>query len=295
MGGYERVGEGLVHITNKFSLPEALVNACHGFDKSYRHGRGDTKISVTQLINPPLIRRLIEEHFEDLEEDVSDRIWSILGSAVHAVLQHSATDEDLSEERLSTMVNGWKVSGQADLLDKDGTLTDYKITSVWNVIKEAKTEWEVQLNLLAYLFEKAGFPVRKLQIIAILRDWSKGKAKEGNGYPEVGAKAIEISRWTTDACEKYLADRVGLHQAADALDISQIPQCSPEERWKKEDSWALMKEGNKRASKIYDNAEDATRACVDKNMYVEHRPGLDVRCEDYCVVRKFCPYKKEAQ
>jgi len=279
-------------ITNQYKLPEALVNACHGFDKSYRHGRGDTKISVTQLINPPLIRRLIEDHFDELEEDVSDRIWSILGSAVHSILQHASTDADLSEERLKTVVNGWVVSGQADLLDKDGTLTDYKITSVYNVMKEAKIEWEAQLNMLAYLFEKAGFPVRKLQIVAILRDWSKGKAKEGGDYPLVAVKTIEIARWTTETVERYMLERVTLHQSAD-VEGALIPECTPEERWKREDSWALFKEGNKRATKVFDNADDANRACVDKNQYVEHRPGLSVRCEDYCVVSKFCTYRKE--
>ena len=120
----------MMKVTNHFNLPGPLINAIKGFDKAYKDSRGDTQISVTELISPPLIRRLKKEHWDEIEEDASERVWSILGSAVHSILEHAGSENDLTEERLFLEVDKVKVSGQADLYEANGTLSDYKITSV---------------------------------------------------------------------------------------------------------------------------------------------------------------------
>jgi len=69
-------------LTNKHDIPEVFFKACL-IDKHVT--RGD--ISTTQLIDAPQIRRLRAEH--DIEEDVSDRIWMLFGTAVHHVLERA--------------------------------------------------------------------------------------------------------------------------------------------------------------------------------------------------------------
>lgn len=273
-------------LTNKHNLPGPLVNAVKGFEKAYKDGRGNTSISVTELISPPLIKKLKEEYNDRLEEDVSERIWSLFGSAVHSVLEHAGGAADLTEERLFLDVEGIRISGQADLYEESGTLSDYKITSVWSVIGDKiKPEWVTQLNILALLYENTGFPVTKLQIVAILRDWSKGKAMAGGNYPECNVKVIDIPRWTKEATLDYIIERVKIHAA-------EPTECTPEEKWAKPPVYAVMKEGRKSAIKLYDTLEEAE--ADGRGDRVEVRPGENVRCKEYCPVKDFCPYYKES-
>lgn len=71
-----------INLTNKHGLPSTFVNACL-IDNHVT--RGD--ISVTQLIDAPQIRYLRKRH--DYDEDVMDRIWALMGTAMHHVLELS--------------------------------------------------------------------------------------------------------------------------------------------------------------------------------------------------------------
>ena len=271
-----------MELTNKYNLPGPIINAIKGFDHAYQKGRGDAKISVTQLINPPLIKFLKEEHYDEIVEDASGRIWSIIGSAIHSILEHAGSANDLTEERLAVTIDDVKISGQGDLYEADGTLSDYKVTSVWSVKGYAKPEWISQLNVLAYLYEEAGFKVSKLQIVAILRDWSKGMSKRGGDYPKCNVKVIPIERWSRDRALEYIKERIAIHTSDD------VPECTSAEKWEKPTVYAVMKAGRKSAIKLYETREEAEKD--DRGTYIETRPGSCLRCEDYCSVNKWCPY-----
>ena len=104
---------GNVKITNKHGLPQALVNAVQ--NDPYDGGVAD--ISVTRLIQPPQIGYLARG--VELEEDVSERIWVLLGQAVHTILERAYQHSDaLVEQRLYTECCGWTVSGKPDLLEE---------------------------------------------------------------------------------------------------------------------------------------------------------------------------------
>lgn len=70
-------------LTNKHNLPETLYQAV-AYDT---HKTIDGGISVTQFVDAPQIRILKQKH--TIHEDVSDRIWMLLGTAVHHVLERS--------------------------------------------------------------------------------------------------------------------------------------------------------------------------------------------------------------
>lgn len=101
-------------ITNKFNLPAPLVSAIK--NDPYVHV-GD--ISITSLIASPRKRQLELRHADEITEDASDRIWMLLGTSVHAILERADTRNHLTEERLTAKVLGWTVSGQPDLLGED--------------------------------------------------------------------------------------------------------------------------------------------------------------------------------
>ena len=80
-------------ITNKHKLPTPIVNAL----SKDTYTRGNSHRSVTQLIDSPRIRILTEKHWEDLEEDISSKLWSVLGTAVHSMFEDADQVDSISE------------------------------------------------------------------------------------------------------------------------------------------------------------------------------------------------------
>lgn len=280
-------------ITNNANLPTAIVNAVR--NDPYNAGACD--ISVTQLIGPPQIRVLEREYSEVLTEDASDRIWSLIGQIGHGILER-AENAAITERRLFAEVHGWRLSGQLDRLkiDDDGSLADYKFTSVWAVHEGAKPEWVAQLNVLRWLVAENGYPeIRRLLIVAILRDWSKGKAKQGGAYPPHQVKVIPVPLWSLEETGRFIAERIELHKHADecAANGDRLPPCTDAERWAKPAVYAVRKAGRKSAVKLYDNEDDAlSHSSEIPGGYVEHRAGESVRCADYCAVAGFCDQRQ---
>jgi len=269
-------------ITNNYNLPRSLVEAI----KNDSYSPGDSDITVTQLIGPPMIRYLRKKYSGEITEDAADRLWSLYGQAAHHILERAGLVSELNEERLYMFVNGWTIGGQLDnLCLLEGVLSDYKMTSIWAVKGDIKPEWEAQLNVLAQLCRLNGFPVEKLQIIALLKDWRRTESLRYNDYPPVPVKVVDIPLWEEERVKKYIFERVLIHQK------EPVP-CTPEERWHKPDKFAVMKKGRKTAVRVLDSDEEAEAYITEKEIdtgYIVHRPGEDTRCESYCEVAKVCP------
>lgn len=277
--------------TNEMNLPEALVSAI--VNDTYSKGSAD--ISVTQLIGPPKIRLLKKRHSDEITEDVTDHIWRLLGTNTHEIVERIKHPDALQEERLSVTVKGWKISGQADLYE-DGVVTDFKVTSAWSCLNGVKPEWICQLNVYAELFRSAGFTVSKLQIIAFLRDWSKFKT--GKDYPKKQVAVLDVPLWGEFQAKTYIRDRVLMHQTAEPLADDDIPECTPEERWDKPTTYAIVKEKNKRAWRVVDSMEEAEKLKAQikegsgDTYRIDMRPGEHVRCANYCSCNEFCHFYK---
>ena len=288
-------------ITNLTNLPDPVVKAL----SKDNYSRGESQISVTTLIDCPRVRLLREEHDDEISEDVSEKLWSVLGTAVHNIFEETAEGEYISEERIFFDVNGWTVSGAIDIQKKepDGSITimDYKCTSVWSVIF-GKEEWVEQLNAYAYLVRKAkDVPVGKLQIVAILRDWKKRDSQTKPDYPQSPIVIVDIPKWTETQQDNYFEQRVALHQEGEfaALLGDDLPLCSNKERWMRDAKFAVKKKTNKRAIKLFNNKEDADAFFLKEGLgsdcEVEERVGDPIRCsQNYCRVADFCTqYQRE--
>ena len=284
-----------MRITNKHGLPETIVRAVTNDPYTYTGN-----ISVTQLIKAPRQRWLEIRHDDELVADVVDRIWMLLGSAIHYVLEQAEDKEDdteIIEKRLIAKVGeDWEVSGQADRFVTHGLLQDYKFTSVWAAINGPKEEWIQQINMLAYLHRAAGYEVNKGQIITIYRDWSKKRAQREPTYPQVGVEAHKIPLWPNEEVEEFILSRIKAHKDAEELPDDELPLCTDKERWQKPTTWAVKKNKNKRAVRVLETEEDAyeyagelTRLDDKGNKYwIEERPGEWTRCKDYCPANQFC-------
>lgn len=287
-------------ITNQFNLPATLLNAV----KDDEYDKGDSVLSVTQLISSPRIVLLQELNADNLVVDVVDRVPALLGTAVHKIIEKGSKDlpNHIVEERLFASVEGWKISGAVDLQvdNGDGTwsIEDYKVTSVYSVMDE-KIEWVQQLNCYAWLARWShGRNVTKLRIIAILRDWQRKQAGIKVDYPAAQVVGVDIPLWTPEEQEKFILGRVALHQEAKKMVDSggALPYCTDQERWLRGETHAVMKEGRKSAIKLYEIQADAIAHAesLGAGHYYEHRAGSPVRCAgNYCMVSSWCRQYQE--
>jgi len=292
-----------VIITNKFNLPQTFVNIM----KRPTYSKGRAHLSATEIINSPRIVLLRKKHEDKIETDVTEMVWSIFGTAIHGVLEHGKDDNHLVEERISTSLDGWNISGAIDLqiVNEDGSITinDYKTCAAWSVMNE-KIDWEYQLNIYAWLVEKVKrVPVTKLEIVAVIRDWSRRDAAVKMNYPDAPIKVIPINLWPFEQREQFIQDRITLHSNAlfESETGEELPPCTPEEMWEKPPLFAVMKEGNIRAKSVHAIESEANVALEDskakakkgENFYIEIRRGERTRCANFCSVRPFCSQWEE--
>ena len=278
-------------LTNKYNIPQTFVNVL----QRPTYSKGKANLSVTQLINSPKIVALTSLFADELEQDVSEMVWSIFGSAVHGVLEHGKDANHKIEERLHTEIDGWNISGAIDLqiVGENGiAIRDYKTTSAWAVMNE-KAEWEQQLNIYAWLVEKVKkTPVTDVGIVAIIRDWNRRDAGTREGYPEAPIKELPVKLWSFEERERFVSERISKHSACEfAIETDQpLPRCTPEEMWEKNTTWAVKKTGGVRAKSVHQTQEEAADALekAGKGYEIEVRLGERTRCANFCSVNHRC-------
>ena len=277
-------------ITNKYGVPQTLVNLM----ERDTYSRGSCHISVTQLIDAPRIKILKEKHADDMVQDVSESLWSMVGRAMHLVAEGGADDEHLAEERLFAKVLGWDLSGGIDLqkIGEVVKIMDYKFTSVWAALQN-KPEWERQLNTYSWLARvNKGWATNGLEICALLRDWNRRDAQRGNGYPPAPIMTVPVKLWSFEEQQAYVEERIKLHQEAWRAEEwgDTLPLCSAEERWAKPDKWALKKQDAKRATALFEDPEAAKAELLKRGggYYLEKRNGEQTRCLAFCQAMQWC-------
>lgn len=294
-------------LTNKYDVPDLIYRAV-GDQFAPQVGR----VGVTTLIDAPLVRILRMKHWNEIEEDVGDRMWALLGQAVHSVIERAQGHMDISEKKMERWVGKMKLVGKPDVIENNGTRTliDLKITSVYSYLLGDKPAWVKQLNIYRWLAHHAGIEIDELKVYAILRDWQKSKIFHDHNYPKLPFHVVDIEKYDLKFLEQYVLDRMMLHAEGDkvvneALEIPEHLYCTPEERWQRTTTYAIKAGQNKRAVRVFKSEEEAKQYCSQitlsrgpaftKKWWIEERPGLCVRCEDYCSVKNFCPAYRAIQ
>lgn len=333
-------------VRNKHSMPALLYGPCARVRPII-----EGEVHVTTLIGPALIYYLMKEHWDDIEEDASDRLWALMGTAMHAVisgdgqLKHtirvldsvvkdyesldSRFVEDFLKNLLQFLQKGgdgietaleyqynadWKIVGQDDHYNEDERiLMDWKTTSVWSYLSLDKN-WDKQLNVYAQLRRWMGYPVEKLEVWALLRDWKWGEMiKDGhNGkYPKIPFVQVPIRLWSEKEAKEYIAGRIKIFSSPPV-------ECTPEEKWQKPTRFKVRRQNQKSAliasikvdgerQELLTMGDALTAARKHKRkskgvwiddpitidgtkIYIEKIEGESTRCARYCSPSKFCPY-----
>lgn len=288
-------------LTNELGLPQPFVDAA---TSDYMPTEG--RYSVTRTLGGTCEAVLLRRHNDELEGDVADQVWAILGSAVHQILQNAKeTDDQIKENWISVDVgDGYTISGIFDLYDDStGTVTDYKTCTCWKVIFGDTEDWRLQTLSYCWMLRELGFDAHRGEIVAIVKDHNKREAAKRDDYPRHPVVKYE---WEfTDEDMEFIGERI--RQWFKAVRIQEqrpddmLMPCKPKHRWHKDDKWAVKKKGVKRAVRVYDSEDEANKRASDENemagkdnmFYVEFREGEDTKCKSYCSVTEFCPYGRK--
>lgn len=192
------------------------------------------------------------------------QLFALHGSAIHAMNEENSEGNLLTEVRMYDGIMSGKFDVYGEILDKDTkTLGDYKVTSSYKLMramgyykvniptgevyktgthkgepkyrKEWRTDgvrdvldWAIQLNYYRMLLEARGFKVEKMQIQALVRDYSLRIAKERNITKPV--YLIKINRISDHWLKLYLQAKA--QRLQNAITNKQLPEhCKTRETW----------------------------------------------------------------
>jgi len=196
-----------------------------------------------------------------------------------------APTKDTKEKRFFAECEGMKISGAIDLLDDDGAVTDYKVTSRFTIQKGLKADWEQQLNIYAWLLRQNDITATSLTIVGLCRDWIKSRAEAKRDYPQSPIVPIKVPLWRPERQDDFVAGRVRVHTMENTI------PCTPEERWAR-GGYTVLGGGLK--PKSFDTLNEAANY-----INVKQKPGRTfsikeggakfVRCEGWCPVSDHCP------
>lgn len=292
-------------LTNELNLPQPFVEAA-----SSDHSRSEMRYSVTEILGGTCEAVLKRHHSP--EGDVADRVWAIFGTAVHKVLQEAqAAPEQLQENWLSVPVGltAFELSGIFDLYDaKTETVTDWKTCSVWKTQVGDFKDWRMQTLLYCWMLNQVGLPAWHGDIVAIMRDHSKRKAMSEKDYPK--HPVLRIGWDFTEEDMKGAGEYIRRWFEALSFQLAQhkfggddsLAPCPEEKRWHKPDKWAVMRSGQKKAVRVFEDKDKAVEymdwlmnqaSNEGKMCRIEFRKGEDTKCQSYCEVARWCPYGKK--
>lgn len=282
----------LMKLIDSHLVPEPFRSAI--FDDKYEKGI-DVVASATTIIKPVRVTKLRKEYFADMQESAVRRVSALLGTAVHNILEEYGEGLGWHVERrlYGVSKSGLSYSGQLDALipngDETWTIGDYKVVPTFK--HNQLDEYFDQLNVQAALARQAGYDVTGLKVVAIFKDWMESRSKASDNYPPTPIVEYDVPMRDADELDDWIDSR--LRQIVG----DELPECSPEERWMRDDKWAVHKPKAKRATKVFDNkaeAESFLEVALKGKGHVDHRPATPIRCtNNYCGVAEWCAQWQE--
>ena len=286
-------------LTNIYNLPQPVVDAV----TNDPYNKGEADYSITGLLQPPQKTALFTRYNDEITEDVSDRVASLIGQVAHGILER-AEREAWAERRFFTVWAGKRISGSVDrMLYYKGELSDYKTCKAWKAklaLEGDIAEWTAQVNGYIALLHDNGIEVKTARVIPIILDWAKRQAHRDDKYPPHPLLSIPIEIWPRDKTIAYFSTRIALHEGVKGMNTEDIHiayPCSEKDRWKRPDQYAVKKKGTARAIKIYDNIIQAQEHVNlgGEEYSLEHRVSESIRCEDFCSSQPFCKQYQQAK
>lgn len=309
--------------TNKHNVSFALAVFLM-FD-DYEYDDRPNSISATGLLKP--LREIVlgQQNKELLKTvDIADLVASRMGSAIHTRCEEAWTDHNnvvkalrvmgasddaiasirinpvnikpgqipvYVEQRTEKEIIDMIVSGKFDLV-LDGTLNDYKSTSVWGYIFDSSADKYTKQGSIYKWLNPDKITSDYININYIFTDWSAVKARQDpQGYPQLRVMTKKYPLWTIEQTENWIIDKLESYKALANVPQDQLPQCTDEELWTSETVYKYYKnpESLKRSTKNFTNHDDALiRKANDGDVGTIITVEGEVKACRYCPVVGIC-------
>ena len=295
----------------------------------YDYDKRDNVISATALLKPLRALILIEQYKDsDKTVDIMSLVSARMGSAIHAIAEKAWTNRhniskalealqvanldskivinpstDLVkedeipiyvEQRHEKEVDDYIISGKYDLI-VDGTVSDYKSTSVWSYIFDSNAlKYTQQASIYKWLVPDR-ITDNNVHIQYIFTDWSASQAMRDSSYPQTRVLTKEYPIWSVEQTQHFISEKIKLLKQYKDSPQEDLPECTKEELWESETKYKYYKNPAKmaRATKNFDTLDEANvRLANDGGVgTVVTVPG-EVKACRYCEVSDIC---KQAQ
>ena len=315
---------GNYKFTNKHDVSLAL--AVFLMYDQYDHDDRQNCISATGLIKP--LRQLILSHQHsnlDKEVDISDLVASRMGTAIHDGCQQAWEDtENVSqalialgasassiervvvnpqsaigegqipvyvEQRHEKEIDGYVITGKFDLV-LDGTVNDYKSTSVWTYIYDSNADSYTKQGSIYKWLTPDKITSDYININYIFTDWSAAKARQDpRAYPPQRVLTKKYPLWSESATEEWIRNKLDMFTRNLNNPQEAIPECTKEELWASETVFKYYKDPAKKARSTK-NFSTMDEALIKKSNdgdvgEIVEVPG-EVKACRYCKVVSIC-------
>jgi hypothetical protein len=198
------------------------------------------------------------------------------------------------EQRGEKAVGDMKVSGKFDFVS-DGILEDFKSTSVYSYQSGSNNQKYIeQGSIYRWLFPEI-ITADEMYIQFIFTDWSKGRTYADKSYPKNRIVPHKLQLMPVHETEKFVTKRVNDITKLMGASQDQLPLCTKEELWQKDDIYKYYKDPKKKArsTKNFTTKSEAVARLVKDGSIgvVDFFPGEVIHCK-YCDVVGICDQAK---
>lgn len=248
-----------ITFTNKSNLSQehAIFAAYHSLLYSGNPPR-EGKLSTTTIIGPVRKAILAIKYPDTGTQDVAELMASAKGTAMHNGLTAALNEHNSGyrcEQRIEREVNGWKISGEFDVLTPDKQIKDFKFVSNYNIKQliedkeQLQPEWTLEdmyIKVPTYFKYVAQLSIYKfLENDPEIKPYGSILFSLNNGS-DMGKYTIDqevtFPLRPMEEIEEFLFDRV--QQIKDHLSNGTIPLCSDVERGYRPGEWKLQRMGS---------------------------------------------------
>ncbi len=287
---------------------------------SYTGGGCDRTIGATELLKS--VRQIVLTRRVDSAQvtpNLNSLIASRIGVAIHDAIRHSWVNptrikalealglpahkyivnpdgpvppgmiDVRTEQRTMREIDGWKVSGEYDLVIA-GQLMDTKTTKGFVIQKKLNdVKWAMQGSIYRWLNPEV-ITDDSVVIECVVLDWTAAAARAAPEYPQQQWISIRLTLTSYQQTESFI--RTKLAEITKHLDTPEpeLPECTDEDLWREGPSYAYYAnpEATGRCTKKFDTLHDANMHLAEKGKgRVETRPG-EVKACAYCSAASLC-------
>lgn len=271
------------------------------------YSRLGSDLSVTEMLKPLRIIHLENRYRPKIvKTDINQLLPAMIGNGLHEQLQRylklegKVNDTWKVERKLTSVINGVRLTGRFDLLYNDTDLYDIKVTSAYKAKKGDYSDWEKQLNIYDWMLSQDGISVATINVCMVVLDWKKADSYQAM-YPNTRLSIIPLKKWSRKDQEMFISNFVNSMIGSKNLSDEELPFCSEQDRWADEAQYKLFRlPEHQKAVKVFPNMERAKKYLAACEKRANNKTDWDKavikqvvanpwrRCENYCDVSNWC-------